>query len=307
VARSVRDVNRALGHGIDALLVPVSAPPVISRHLEAMSFHSREQQRGQKETDDMIGSELAGLRTVPSIEDVSRAVGDVPFMTPDQARQLEALWMQAPVGDILELGFAHGRGSAYLGALASMKGVRAVCIDNATARDRSPSAEETIRRAGVEPHVELVYAETGYNWWLMRQLESSQRARFSLVYLDGAHEWDPDALAFLLVSGLVHPGGYLVLDDLDWTFASSRSSGIVERRKTLPADYVNEAHVRKVWTLLVQRDPTWGDLREIDSWAIARKLAFGERRAGVERVVVKQSVPDFARKLRSIVRRRFNR
>ena len=248
----------------------------------------------------MIGSQPAGLRTMPSIEEVSRAVGDVPFMTADQARTLEALWMQAPVGDILELGFAHGKGSAYLGALASMKGVRAICIDNATARDRSPSAEETVRRARVEPYVELVYADTGYNWWLMRQMESGQSARFSLVYLDGAHEWDPDALAFLLMSDLVLPGGYLVLDDLDWTFASSRSSGIVERRKTLPADYVDEAHVRKVWTLLVQRDPTWGDLREVDSWAIARKLASNERRAGVERIVVKQSMPDFARKLRSI-------
>jgi predicted O-methyltransferase YrrM len=244
---------------------------------------------------------------MPSIEDVSRAVGDVPFMTTHQAAQLEELWLHAPPGDILELGFAHGKGSAYLGALASMRGARAICIDNATARDRSPSAEETVRRAGVESHVELVYAETGYNWWLMRQLESGGSPRFSLVYLDGAHEWEPDALAFLLVSELVHPGGYLVLDDLDWTFESSPSSGIVERRKTLPADYVNEAHVRKVWTLLVQRDPTWGDLQEIDSWAIARKLAPDERRMDIERVTVKQSIPDFARKLRSMMRRRFNR
>ena len=86
--------------------------------------------------------------TMRSIDDVSRAVGDVPFMTTDQAAQLEELWLEAPPGDILELGFAHGKGSAYLGALAGTRERRAICIDNATARDRSPSAEETVRRAG---------------------------------------------------------------------------------------------------------------------------------------------------------------
>jgi predicted O-methyltransferase YrrM len=261
----------------------------------------------EEEINTMTGTQVPARPTVPTLGDVTTAVGRVPFMTAEQAQRLEALWADAPAGDILELGFAHGKGSAYLGALAAGKGGRAICVDNPTARHRSPSAEDTVRRAGVAEHVDLVYADQGYNWWLMRQLEADAGPRFSLVYLDGAHEWDPDALAVLLVSRLVHPGGYLVLDDLDWTFASSPSAGIAERRKTLPADYVDEAHVRKVWTLLVQRDPTWGQLREIDSWAIARKLAPDDRRTGVERVVVEQSYPELLRTLRSVARRRLRR
>src|SRR5258706_1816732 len=109
-------------------------------------------------------------------------------MTPAQAAILADLWQKAPSGDILELGFAHGKGSAYLGALASSRQAHVFGVDNETASDRDPLASDTVRRAGVESDVTLIQEPTGYNWWLMRQLEHSQEPRFSLVYVDGAHE-----------------------------------------------------------------------------------------------------------------------
>jgi hypothetical protein len=43
------------------------------------------------------------------------------------------------------------------------------------------------------------------------------------VFLDGAHTWPIDALAFLLLDRLLTPGGYIWLDDLEWSLAGSRS------------------------------------------------------------------------------------
>lgn len=57
-----------------------------------------------------------------SIEQVDARVHDVPYMQLEQAKILQDLWETCPEGDILELGFAHGKGSAFLGALASARG-----------------------------------------------------------------------------------------------------------------------------------------------------------------------------------------
>ena len=100
--------------------------------------------------------------------------GSARLARPEQAGTLAELWEKAPSGDILELGFAYGKGSAYLGALASSKRAHVFCIDNDTASARDPLASDTVRRAGVANDVTLIQEPTGYNWWLMRQLEQSQ-------------------------------------------------------------------------------------------------------------------------------------
>ena len=141
-------------------------------------------------------------RTTPiSVEEVDQAVHYTPYMTLEQARTLQRLWNGCPAGDILELGFAYGKGSAYLGALAAQKGRRAVCVDNQSARDRRPRADLTIRTAGVADHVDLLFTDNGYVWWMKQQLEHGDIQRYGLVYLDGAHDWFVDGFAALLSTG----------------------------------------------------------------------------------------------------------
>lgn len=225
-----------------------------------------------------------------TVEEVDRAVGKIPYMTLEQARILHRLWDTAPDGDALELGFAYGKGSAYLGAIASQLGRRVTCIDNPTARERSPRAEETVKLAGVADQVDLVFAENGYLWWMKQQLEEKGDCkRFSLVYLDGAHDWFVDGFAALLLDRFIVTGGVLVLDDLDWTMASSSAPDIVARRAVLTNDLVNTAQVRSVWELLLQADTTWGEFEETGHWGIARKLSAKDHRTSVERVVVRPS------------------
>lgn len=229
-------------------------------------------------------------RTVPiSVEEVDQAVHDTPYMTLGQARTLQRLWNTCPVGDILELGFAYGKGSAYLGALAAQKGQRAVCVDNQSARDRQPRADSTIRTAGVADHVDLLFTDNGYVWWMKQQLEHGDSQRYSLVYLDGAHDWFVDGFAALLLDRFVIPGGVLVLDDLDWSFTSSTAPDIVARVSSMTPDVASEPQVRTVWELLLQTDPRWGDFEEHDGWGIARKLTSTDTRPPLERVVVRPS------------------
>jgi predicted O-methyltransferase YrrM len=243
-----------------------------------------------------------------TIEEVDRAVGEIPYMTLDQARMLQRYWDTAPDGDALELGFAYGKGSAYLGAIASQRGRRVTCIDNPTARERSPRAEETVKLAGVADHVDLVFAENGYLWWMKQQLEAKNDCRrFSLVYLDGAHDWFVDGFAALLLDRFIVSGGVLVLDDLDWTMASSNAPDIVARRATMTDDLVTTSQMRSVWELLLQADSTWGEFEEIGDWGIARKLSTKEYRTSVERVVVRPSPRDLVTALVKRVRRRQTR
>lgn len=224
-----------------------------------------------------------------SIEDVDQAVHDTPYMTLEQAHTLERLWHTCPAGDILELGFAHGKGSAYLGALAAQRGRRAVCVDNLSARNRQPGAELTIEKAGVADHVDLLFTDNGYVWWMKQQLESGTGLRYGLVYLDGAHDWFVDGFAALLLDRFLIPGGVLILDDLDWSFASSMAPDIVARVASMTPDVAHEPQVRKVWELLLQTDPQWGEFEERDGWGIARKFTATDTRPSLERVVVRPS------------------
>ena len=38
------------------------------------------------------------------------------------------------------------------------------------------------------------------------------------MFLDGSHNFDIDGLAVVLAEKLLRPGGWLLLDDLDWTY-----------------------------------------------------------------------------------------
>lgn len=61
-----------------------------------------------------------------------------------------------------------------------------------------------------------------YNWPLMKMLrEGAEKYPLEYVYLDGAHVWLVDALAFLLLDHFIVPGGYIEIDDYNWNHARS--------------------------------------------------------------------------------------
>lgn len=110
-----------------------------------------------------------------------------------------------------------------------------------------------------------------YNWQLMRLLVNGPI--YDYVFLDGAHSWDVDALAFFLIDRLLKIGGYLDFDDYGWSFATSRTmnpSAFPPIKEMYTDEQIATSHVTLIVELLVKRDNRY---QEIVPNKIYRKVA----------------------------------
>ena len=134
-----------------------------------------------------------------------------------------------------------------------------------TAADRpgNPGARRPDRSRGVRVQ------GVGCTWYLQRVLRQQLRDGriepvFDFVFLDGAHTWDADGLAFLLVDRLLKPGGWILLDDLAWKLDAARFPDVPPAQREL-------AHIREVWDLLVLPDSSYDEMSTDGLWGWARK------------------------------------
>jgi predicted O-methyltransferase YrrM len=221
-----------------------------------------------------------------SFEAVARAVAGVPFMSPEQGRIVFDHVRASGARDVLELGTAHGVGAAYLAAA----GAHVTTVDHAGAAF-DPSPEDVLTRAGVRDRVTIVREFSSYTWWLKERVAERSDAAgnvspcFDFVYLDGAKNWTIDGLAVVLVEKLLRPGGWLLLDDLDYAYARDpgreATDGIVHRELSEPER--TQPHLRAVFELIVAQHPSFTELRVQDEWwGWARKAPGEPRRLTLE-------------------------
>jgi predicted O-methyltransferase YrrM len=209
----------------------------------------------------------AGLCDLDYCPLTSRAVG----------RLLYELALEPGVDEVLELGFAHGTSAAYIAAALDEKGSgHLTTIDRPKALENRPNVEELLESLDLRRWVTPVVA-TSYNWELMRMVEQATRDRetrpcLSLCFIDGAHSWETDGLAFLLVDRLLRPGSWIVFDDVKWTFASSPSLRESARVAAMPEEERVEQQVRKVVDLLVRTTPGY-EVQLLGNLALAFKGA----------------------------------
>jgi predicted O-methyltransferase YrrM len=218
---------------------------------------------------------------MPSFEQVAAAVAGVPFMSPEQGRVIHDHVVSAGARDVLELGTAHGVGAAYLAS----GGARVTTVDFAGAAYQ-PSPEATLARAGVADRVTIVREYSSYTWWLKEQVAARSDANgnvepaYDFIYLDGAKNWTIDGLAVVLAEKLLRPGGWLLLDDLDWTYAQDpgreATDGIVHRELSEPER--TQPHLRAVFDLIVAQHPSFTELKVQDEWWGWARKAPGEPR-----------------------------
>lgn len=170
----------------------------------------------------------------------------------------------------LELGFAHGVGSVYIASALEANGAGTLTsVDIPSALRRTPSAESLVSRAGLSHRVQLVIDPDSYVWWLRRRLREQVRdgriePAYDFVFIDGAHTWDTDALAFALVDRLLAPGGWILFDDLAWLPTDPTFADVPDDTRDIP-------HVREIWDLLVLTDASYDEVRTDGSWGYARK------------------------------------
>lgn len=219
-------------------------------------------------------------------EDVAAAVAGVPFMAPHQGRIVHDHVVSSGARDVLELGTAHGVGTAYLAAAAQ----HVTTVDFAGAA-YDPSPEDVLTRAGLRDRVTIVREYSSYTWWLKEQVQRRSDAAgnvetaYDLVYLDGAKNFTIDGLAVVLAEKLLRPGGWLLMDDLGWTYADDptreQTDGVVIR--ALSERERTEPHLRAVFDLIVRQHPSFTETRvQDDWWGWARKAPGEPRRHSVE-------------------------
>src|SRR5215469_13329572 len=179
--------------------------------------------------------------------EIDRVLNGIPVMTLEQGREISDFIRKNELRNCLELGFAHGVSTAYIAhAVKSLGNGRVVTIDREEARQRDPNISVVLSRAGVPDDVVEVYFEPkSYNWRLMRFLEEGRAGTFDFVYVDGAHTWEVDGLANYLALILLRPGGWILFDDLNWSFDKAKPPVNKPWVQALPKEEKATAQVRK--------------------------------------------------------------
>jgi glycosyltransferase involved in cell wall biosynthesis len=117
---------------------------------------------------------------------------------------------------------------------------------------------------GIGDTIEFVVEPLGYNWYLAdliakQTVDDICQPIFDFCLIDGAHEFEPDALAFFLVSKLLKPGGWVVLDDLN--FALRSMSFWRETHGHLSDRELDAFQIGMVFDLAVRQHPHFTDFR----------------------------------------------
>jgi hypothetical protein len=224
---------------------------------------------------------------------VTSRVADTPFMTPEQGARIYEHLLSGRIERPLDVGTWHGASAAYAAAALHELGRGVVTTVDKAQRVPSPAPEDALfgRLPELRPHVEFVRpADSSYVWWLGQQVaRRSDRTGnceplHDFCYLDGAHNFTIDGCAAVLIERLLRPGAWLVLDDLNWTYALSEAA---THPFDLSEDELVAPHMRLVFDLVVRQHPSFTEFRlEDGGWGWARKTdGAGARRYEVTSTV----------------------
>lgn len=208
------------------------------------------------------------------IDKLTTVIASIPHMIPERGREIYDFVREREPKSVLELGFAHGVSSCYIGAALKANGRGTLTtIDLESARQRQPDISTLLAQTGLQDWVRPIHTPTSYTWELMRLLDdgANNEQPFDFAFIDGAHSWFVDGFAFFLVDRLLKPGGWILFDDLDWTYSTSRTMHDTEMVKAMPADERTTAQVGKVFDLLIRTHPQYEQFRVDGSWGWARK------------------------------------
>lgn len=103
-----------------------------------------------------------------------------------------------------------------------------------------------------------------YNWNLseivLQMRKQHKKGIFDAVYLDGAHTLLHDGLAVCLLKELLKDGGFLILDDLFWSYSISTSAKSLGWDKFMPKKQADSQQIFRVQELFLINDSNFENL-----------------------------------------------
>jgi predicted O-methyltransferase YrrM len=208
---------------------------------------------------------------------VEEAVAGVPRPEHDPvfSRALAEFIRHIGAREVLELGTGHGGSACWLATGIRLNGAGTLTtIDRGTA----PDVAQLLKSAEVDDITRVVRTPRSYISELMRLIQANTAddrcdPQFDFCFVDGAHNWDTDGFAFFLVEKLLRPGGWLVFDDLDWTYASTVSLAPVDAEvaSLMSPEERSTRQIRDVFELLVRQHPGFDVVRQFRHHGWARK------------------------------------
>lgn len=212
-------------------------------------------------------------------EEVSDRVAGIPFMEPDLARRVYDHIRDSRPDELLELGTAHGVSASFMAAALEANGRGHLTTVDHGAAGYDPSPEQLLERAGLAHRVTIVRAHSSYNWWLKQQVEAASDEHgnvepvYDFVYLDGAHNFTVDGLAAVLIEKLLRPSGWLLMDDMEWTYRDNPwfepgpdPDGNPRPFGSLSDEERDAPQVRSVFELVVKQHPSFTRFIDEDAW-----------------------------------------
>lgn len=178
---------------------------------------------------------------------------------------------------ILEIGFAHGKSTCYMaGALDELNKGRIITIDLQSAFKKTPNIIQLSESLGLEKFIKPIFSEVSSNWELRKLIiEQTEQGFckpiFDFCFIDAFHSWEMASLDFFLSNKLLKPGGWIVFDDLNWSFSKSPSWQSLEKTRKMPEDFRNANQVGEVFDFIVRQCSDFENFKTENSFGVAQK------------------------------------
>ena len=241
-------------------------------------------------------------------------IGSASAISPKRGKVLYDFILAKKPSECLELGFGHGVSSLYTAAAMDEIGSgHLTSVDLVSAMKwQKPSIEELLSLTKLSNYVSVVREKTGYTWFLKKIIEensSSDQCKpiYDFCFIDGCKNWTVDGFAFFLVDKLLKHDGWILFDDLKWTYAhkkykqgETQSGGI--SLLEMGEDEINTPHVDLIFRLLVMKHPDYSEFRiEDDWWAWAHKKPGAKKKLIVSGVQSSSIIPRALRRIKRLI------
>jgi predicted O-methyltransferase YrrM len=213
-----------------------------------------------------------------NFDDAAQMVADIPgpHIPARRAKLLYEHIRKYRPESLLELGTARGGSAVFMASALDENGAgHLTSVDSTRWQWLNPTPSEVLDKAGLSKYVTLDKNYSTYAWFLERELESAMngagqvRPKYDFIFLDGAKNWSTDGITVIVAERLLRPGGWLLLDDLGWTYekhcANKTRHYEIDLTKLSDSERT-EPHLRAIFDLLIRTNPAFDEFVVQDDW-----------------------------------------